>query len=190
MSRGAEIAAPVGCSGWFASLQGSPAPLCQELGPGSSRCFFYPIASVRCRGPLRIWCLELLLGPLVRLGWGAFSAHSFGDHRLPHLVGPRWIPLGRLVPLPTPPPDALRPRFPLFCAPQPSRLQVPNRGARQVRLTAPTSPLSEKCCRALPQDDSPQGLIRIPLKLHYAVVGTSASLGSSWGGPVLTSSTA
>src|ERR1700722_19675818 len=52
------------------------------------------------------------LGPLVRLGWGAFSAHSFGDDRLPRCSRSWSIPLGRLVPLPTPPPDALRPWCP------------------------------------------------------------------------------
>ena len=63
------------------------------------------------------------LGPLVRLGWGAFSAHTFGDHRLPPSSRSRWIPLGRLVPTPTPPPDARRP----------GSLLLPHSGVRHVR---------------------------------------------------------
>src|SRR5262249_26983388 len=50
-----------------------------------------------------------MLGPLVRLGWGAFSAHMFGDDRLPRLTRSRSIPLGRLMPFAdTPPPDGSR----------------------------------------------------------------------------------
>ena len=39
-------------------------------------------------------------------------AHSYGDRRLtPLRRGSRWIPLGRLCLLPTPPPDAQLPRL-------------------------------------------------------------------------------
>ncbi len=50
------------------------------------------------------------LGPVVRLGWGAFSAHSFGDDR--RLGSPQAAvdPVGTAVPVPTPPPDAFSPR--------------------------------------------------------------------------------
>src|SRR5262249_5192555 len=43
-----------------------------------------------------------------------FSAHAVGDHRRLRFGGSRWIPLGRLVPVPTPPSDAHRPGRILF----------------------------------------------------------------------------
>ncbi len=66
--------------------------------------FSYPILGVRCRCPLRFWCPE----PVRSARWfdwagGRFSVHSFADDRTPRMIGPRSIPLGRLVPVPTPP---------------------------------------------------------------------------------------
>src|SRR5262249_14285121 len=87
-----------------------PAPQCQELGAGP------PILppALRGRASVRFWCPQP--APLARWFDGAgerFSAHSFGDHRLPPDPRPRWIPLGRLMPVPTPPPDGPRPQVPV-----------------------------------------------------------------------------
>src|SRR5262249_45439105 len=73
----------------------------------------YLTSSARRRCPFRFWCNE----PTRSARWfdwagERFSAHSFGDRRPPPTSRSRWIPLGRLVPVPTPPPDALCPWFP------------------------------------------------------------------------------
>src|SRR5262249_18575129 len=89
--------------------------LCQELG----RVFTYTSPSCPVSMPVPFLVSRAhTLGPLVRLGWGAFSAHAFGVRRLRRLSRLRMIPLGRLVPLPTSPPDTRAqvppPSFPLW----------------------------------------------------------------------------
>src|SRR5947207_9478141 len=79
-------------------VQGFPAPLGRELATA------YP----RLGRPVLMPVLSLVLERSRSARWfdwagERFSAHSVGDHRRRRL---RWIPLGRLVPLPTPPPDA------------------------------------------------------------------------------------
>src|SRR5262245_7701421 len=87
-----------------------PAPRCRELEIAAA----YPDPSARCRCPPSFWCGEPS-GSARWLDWAGerFSAHSFGDDRLPPSPRPRSIPLGRLVPVPTPPPGALRPWQPV-----------------------------------------------------------------------------
>jgi hypothetical protein len=107
--------------------QGYLAPACRELGALG----FYSTLHVRRRCPFRFWCDELTLGPVVRLGWGAFSAHSFCDDRFRLSSASRSIPLGRLAPVPTPPPDAF-PFLPIMEASMNDR-------NRKIPLAAPQS---------------------------------------------------
>src|SRR6185437_14892674 len=97
------------CSAWFASLQGSPAPPCQELGTR----FLYPTSRVRCRCPMRFWCAEATRSARW-FDWTGerFSAHSFGDRRLTLFVGGAVDPVGTAgacADSPTGPPDPLVP---------------------------------------------------------------------------------
>jgi hypothetical protein len=64
--------------------------------------------SVRCRCPLRCWCTEPCARPVGSIGLGSVFGLLFGDNRLSGRVGARLIPLGRLMPLPTPPLHAPR----------------------------------------------------------------------------------
>ena len=83
---------------------------------------------------MRFWCQEPSRS--VRLfDWTGerFSAHSFGDDR-PPLARSRSIPLGRLVPLPTPPPDLLISWSPIVEAP------VSDFKTRPHNVRTPTKP--------------------------------------------------
>ena len=108
---------------------------------------------------------SLALGPVVRLGWGAFSAHSFGDGRPPGSPGPRSIPLGRLVPLPTPPPDVRWERVaPLTIDPRP-RFRGRSRDARRTSWRGPPTPLVRAKREPSPSGFFPEAPIRI--RLNY-----------------------
>ena len=83
-------------------------------------------------------------GPVVRLGWGAFSAHSFGDDRRLARFQAAVDPVGTAVPAPTPLADALAPG-PILQTAMAARKGKP-RGARTLQQPlqpTPTPPLSQ-----------------------------------------------
>src|SRR5262249_57010671 len=85
------------------ALQAIPAPQCQEL--AAARCTLG--SGVRRRYPLRRWCHE----PSRSARWFDWVEERFRPTRLVTTAATlaprrRSIPLGRLVPLPTPPPGA------------------------------------------------------------------------------------
>ena len=108
--------------------------------------------------------VSLVLRPMVRLGRGAFFGPPVGDRRLSRLARPRRIPFGRLTPLPTPPPNALRPARP--SAPRSastvreadSPLRVAVRCAHRLPgcLSDPTAPVTPLA--PAPRDVSPKVL--------------------------------
>ena len=113
-TRKGEMPRRSGCSTWFAEVQGGPAPAGKELGAGPApRSPSYSIVGVRRRCPLCFWCCEPCARPDGSIGLGSVFGPPVGDRRLIPLAGPRRIPFGRLTPLPTPPPNALRPGRPL-----------------------------------------------------------------------------
>ena len=105
-------AAAVGCSGWFAEVQGIPAPSpARNLGLARLPSDAYSTRGVRRRCPYGFWCCEPCAPPVGSTGLGSVFGPPVGDRRLPRSSRPRRIPFGRLTPLPTPPPNALRPRL-------------------------------------------------------------------------------
>ena len=105
---------PVRCSAWFAAVQGTCPTVRGTWGwPGSP---LSPILSVAFGADARkvSGAASPRAPPAGSTGLGSVFSPPVVDHRLPRWTRPRWIPFGRLTPLPTPPPNAPRPT-PLGC---------------------------------------------------------------------------
>ena len=127
------------------------------------------------------------LRPVVRLGWGAFFGSLVGDRRLSsRCARSRWIPFGRLTPLPTPPPNAARPPSPSssFVQLYTSQHTVPVsvRGARPAAYHPPTALSLPPCRTRFFRDRFSQTLCRIRLNNQYGPIGISPPKRSSLGG--------
>ena len=137
--------------------------------------------------PVRSMVLRAFgLRPVVRLGWGAFFGSLVGDRRLSsRCARSRWIPFGRLTPLPTPPPNAARPPSPSssFVQLYTSQHTVPVsvRGARPAAYHPPTALSLPPCRTRFFRDRFSQTLCRIRLNNQYGPIGISPPKRSSLG---------
>ena len=94
---------------------GRPSPLAaRNLGLVGHPVASYCTRGVRCRCPFCFWCGEPRLTPDGSIGLGSVFGPPVGDRGPSCRARLRRIPFGRLMPLPTPPPNAAvsRPREP------------------------------------------------------------------------------
>jgi len=165
-------------------MQGAPAPSRQGTGgwsgsaAGPMLAVAFGVETRKVSGAAR-----LRVPPVGSTGSGSVCGPPVGDRRLSCSARPRWIPLGRLTPLPTPPPKALRLASPLRPGWPPPRGRGSHGGGSPFGVRA-------ACCSSFPH---PLSLAprcrrrrgRFPQSLHGIQVnlfGHIAPKGSSLGG--------